>query len=360
MHLERVVNALLAKSHSCINWGLGILACLHLAACSSFGPQYLEESRGNYIEVIAATDREELLANLVRLRHSEAPVFMQIDSITVSPDLTFRLGGEATLDSSVVSTGRLSPSISYAEQPTIVYKPLLGREFSKELLLPIKLPPIFILLENGWSLDTVLLPLSRSINGVRNYDQQYSQSSGFPAEYRRFTRAVSALGNLQRAGKITIGTEVAGEKSDTLVMILSDEGRRSPDWTEVHKTFGLDPESSEVKLSLGLKGDSSTLALETRPLLGVMRYLSSFIEEDTLDPAIQDREVHDRLGFRVKTSNNRPSSAIVSVNHLGTWFAIDSGDTSSKEVFMMLRILFNLQAQQDSGGSGIALTLPVR
>lgn len=354
------MNAILTATDNRLKHGLGALACLFVAACSSFGPRYVEESRGNYIEVIAATDREELLANLVRLRHSEAPVFMQIDSITVSPDLTFRLGGEATLDSSVVSTGKLSPSISYAEQPTIVYKPLLGREFSRELLLPIKLPPIFILLENGWSLDTVLLPLSRSINGVRNYDQQYSQSSRFPSEYRRFTRAVSALGNLQRAGELSIGTEVAGEQSDTLVMILSDEGRRSPDWIQVHKAFGLDPESREIKLSLGLKGDSSTLALETRPLLGVMRYLSSFIEEDTLDPAIEDREVHDRLGFRVETSDNRPSSAVVTVEHLGKWFSIGSSDTRSKEVFMMLRILFNLQAQQDSGGSGVALTLPVR
>ncbi len=337
-----------------------LLIMVVLQGCAGLGPSYVKKSRGSYIEVIALTDREELLSNLVRLRYSEAPVFMQIDSITASPDLSFRFGAEATIDSSIISTGKLTPSINYAEQPTIVFKPLLGSDFSRKLLLPIKLTPIFILLENGWSLDTVLLPLTRSINNIRNYDQQYSRSANFLSEYRRFTAAVVALGKMQRSGLIKIGTVAHDETPSELVMVLSPQAHQSSEWQLVYQTFGLDAAATTITLSLGLSGNETTLALETRPMLGVMRYMSSFIEEENLQPAIDDRDVHDQLGFHVLSSSEIPQGAIVAIQHRGTWFAIDAADRRSKEVFMMLRILFNLQAQQDSSTSGVALTLPVR
>lgn len=339
------------------------IACLAMAlltGCGKLGPAYIEKSRGSYIDVIAQTDREELLANLVRLRHSEAPVFVQIDSITSSPDLGFRVGSDITIDSSVVSTAKLTPSISYTEQPTIVFKPLLGREFSKELLLPISLMPIFILLENGWSLDAVLLPLARSINGVRNYDQQFNQSAAFSAEYRSFTDAVVALGNMHRNGLISIGTEGTGEAPSALVMVINPAAKNSQNWLRAAKIFNLDESAGEIRLGVGLNGSPSTLAMETRPLMGTMRYLSSFIEEGSLRPAILDRSVHDRLGFSVNATSDAPEGAIVAIQHRGVWFSIDAADIRSKEIFMMLRVLFNLQAQQSSASSGVALTLPVR
>ncbi len=341
-------------------WSFSFLAIVLLAGCGKLGPNYIEKSRGSYIDVIAQTDREELLSNLVRLRHSEAPVFVQIDSITASPDLGFRLGAEVTLDSSVVSSGKLTPSLTYTEQPTIVFKPLLGREFSKELLLPISLMPIFILLENGWSIDAVLLPLARSINGIRNYDQQFDQSASFVKEYRDFTAAVVALGELHRAGHVSIGTEGTGDAPSALIMVLNDAARLTASWRLASGVFGLDPNASEIRVGMGLTGNKTTLALETRPLMGTMRYLSSFIEESSLKPAIQDRSVHDRLGFTVSTSAQVPEGAIVAIEHRENWFSIDANDTRSKEIFMMLRILFNLQAQQSSSSSGVALTLPVR
>lgn len=333
---------------------------LIVSACGRLGPDYIERSRGSYIDVIAQTDREELLANLVRLRHSEAPVFVQIDSITASPDLSFRLGGEVTIDSDVVSTGKLTPSVTYTEQPTIVFKPLLGREFSRELLLPINPMPIFILLQNGWSIDTVLLALTRSINGVRNYDQQFTQTREFVKEYTRFTDAVAALGDLHRAGFISVGTEGTGDQPDALFLLIDPTAHTETDWKTATEVFGLDRSAKTIRLAPGLKGNPTTLALATRPLMGTMRYLSSFIEEDSLEPAISNREVHDTLGFTVKTSDVFPEAAIVAVEHRGVWFSIEATDMRSKEIFMMLRVLFNLQAQQSSASSGVALTLPVR
>lgn len=337
-----------------------LLVCAALSGCAKLGPDYIERSRGSYIDVIAQTDREELLSNLVRLRHSEAPVFVQIDSITASPDLSFRLGGETVLDSSIVSSGKLTPSITFTEQPTIVFKPLLGKEFSRELLLPVQPTPIFILLQNGWSIDTVLLTLVRSINGIQNYDQQFEQSQSYLREYRSFTAAVSALGNLHRKGLISIGTQGNNPEPEELFLVVQSGAKTTADWRMAVDIFQLDENAESIRLAIGLAGGGDTLALDTRPLMGTMRYLSSFIEEASLDPAILERSVHDLLGFKVQVSPDLPSNALVTVEHRANWYSIDADDRRSKEIFMMLRVLFNLQAQQSSASSGVALTLPVR
>ena len=125
---------------------LGLLLLpLLLPACISRGPASIAEQRGPYTEVLSVTDKEELLANIVRLAYLDAPVFLQVNSVTAAPSIEYGTESEVALGDG----GRPSPlvlakpKLLVKDVPTIVYKPLLGKEFAGELLMPFDIRPVF-------------------------------------------------------------------------------------------------------------------------------------------------------------------------------------------------------------------------
>jgi len=71
------------------------LLCLFVS-CKSLGPNSIHSNRGSYIEALSQTDKEEMLANIVRAKHNDPPVFLKINSISASPSL--ELGSENRLN----------------------------------------------------------------------------------------------------------------------------------------------------------------------------------------------------------------------------------------------------------------------
>ena len=58
-----------------------LITSLLLSSCSQFGPDFMKAGRNEYNKVLAQTDDEEILLNLVRLRYADNPAFLKVNSV---------------------------------------------------------------------------------------------------------------------------------------------------------------------------------------------------------------------------------------------------------------------------------------
>lgn len=332
-----------------------------LAGCISRGPTSITQQRGSYTEVISLTDKEELLTNIVRLAYSDPPVFFQVSSVTASPSVEYGTESELRLgDGSAPSPLALAkPKVIIKDSPTIVYKPLLGREFSAELMMPFDIRPVFLMLDNGFDFSVVAQLLFKSINGLSN---ARSATAAQRQEFRRVTDAISRL--IQR-GDLRIGTPAEGLRTTGghVVGSLPDGALTSGDGLLVATALGLDPAKSDFKLKAGLVNERDTIAVSSRSLLALLSYLSNYVEAPAEHSAFvwpsDARSEPDRL-MTIRSSKTRPTGADPAIFYQGYWFYLRADDLRSRNTLYLLRLLFNLQAQASSGADTVQLTLPVK
>ena len=89
-----------------------------------------------------------VLLNIVRLRHSDQPYFLQVSSISATSEANFTLGGSE-------EKGALG-GIGYLERPNIIYIPLAGKQLVTQLLTPVDLSTLRLLRGAGWEFDDIL------------------------------------------------------------------------------------------------------------------------------------------------------------------------------------------------------------
>jgi hypothetical protein len=116
---------------------------LSIADCEALGPKSIRAGRTDYNSVINKTDVEQLLLNIVRMHASDRPYFLEIASITSTSELEAGIGAEGTFDGGHTYTG--SGTLKYSQRPTIIYQPLTGDKFVRQLLEPIDLNTILLL-----------------------------------------------------------------------------------------------------------------------------------------------------------------------------------------------------------------------
>src|SRR5688500_17590332 len=130
---------------------------LVLAACQTVGPRSLQYGRGQYNVAIHRTNGEQILLNLVRLRYRDAPLFLDVTS--VSSSLSLELGSEVggTIGPVAAGGGVATPAgrVNYIERPTITYAPLQGQRFGQQFLSPMDLRGLLLLYHSGWSIDRI-------------------------------------------------------------------------------------------------------------------------------------------------------------------------------------------------------------
>lgn len=61
-----------------------IMAVFTLSSCAQLGPGLVQAGRNDYNKVLAQTDDEETLLNLVRMRYADNPVILQVSSVSTS------------------------------------------------------------------------------------------------------------------------------------------------------------------------------------------------------------------------------------------------------------------------------------
>src|SRR5262245_5911279 len=76
----------------------------------ALGPRALEKTHGPYLDAVARVEEEQLLRNIVRVRYNEAPLVLNILSVTAQHE--FSAGAEARPFFSTEATGNLFRSFT--------------------------------------------------------------------------------------------------------------------------------------------------------------------------------------------------------------------------------------------------------
>lgn len=307
-----------------------VVVLLLLSAGCQLGPGAMKVGHAKYNDAIRQTSTEQLLRNIVRLRYTDVPVFLQITSISsqfvfeqsgsVSGTLTENVG---LIDGKAPDLLNVSGNVGYQERPTITYA-IAGNEFFKSLLTPIRVIHLAMLAESGWGGERVMRLAVEKINALDNAPSASGPARAETPRYVEFLEAIQLMRSLRRSQLIgfeyeeraktvsdplpptaiqtmgmsellKLGVEfkkvaddqyVLQRKERVLVMRFSQRANESADASRLRELLRL--ESSRARFDLVEYDDSETddldpsalwddLALDTRSLLGIMFYMSKGI-----------------------------------------------------------------------------------
>lgn len=347
-----------------------LLAGALLAACSRVGPTSLRHGRGSYNAAIQQTNSEQLLLNLVRLRYRDAPLFLEVTSISSSLSLEVgaSVGATASAQGGAVAPGS---AVTYVERPTITYAPLQGTRFGKQFLRPLELEDLELLYHSGWAIDRILKVFVQRLGPLQNAPRASGPTPDVAPEFADFFAAAGILRSLWTEGRVELRrvTSVAG---GALVLSIDATPTTAARIAELSRLLGL--AAPTATLLLGERGDAdaaNVVPLVPRSLLGGMYYVSHGVEVPPADLAakrVPTTLTPDGAPFdwaritgalmRVRNSDRPPAGAYVAVQHRGLWFYIDDSDLDSKSTFSFLAQVLELQSGEIKTG-GPLLTLPI-
>jgi hypothetical protein len=330
-----------------------VLACaLFLGGCASLGPSTVVKDRFDYTTAIAESWKSQMLLNIVKIRYSDTPVFIDVSSVIS------QVGIENTINVSAgwsfpptANSQAISGSTKFGEKPTITYTPLSGEKFTKSLLTPIPPSALLFLIQGGWPVRMLLELCVKSINDLDNR----STAPGFARqEDPQFQTLLGLLERAQRSG--AIGTRVT-KKDNRDASLMTLRRKLTPDVAqevaEARRLLGINPDAEELTV---IYGSTSTrddeVAMLTRSIMDIIIQMSSQIDvppQHVADkrtyataPEIGQGEGQVQPFIRVLASKEKPDDAFVSIRNRDYWFWVDDRDRASKARFTFLMVLFSL------------------
>jgi hypothetical protein len=344
-----------------------LLLGLAVTGCRTLGPGTISRDRFDYTDALSESWKRQMLLNLVKLRHSDAPVFLDVSSIINQYSLETSVNARASWDEFLPGDSQaLGAGGRFMDRPTITYRPLTGEEFTRNILTPIPPASIFSLVQAGWPVDRIFLVCVQSINGLDN-------RAGTTAFSRRadpeFYRLLAALRRMQESGGVGMRVERREGGLDTIMFFerpTDDEARR--DVETIKQLLGLAPETDEFALAYGRLPKSPTeIAVLSRSVIEILLEMSTHVEvaqedmdEGRVMPVLERTDIEQSeiaSVIRVHSGPDEPLDAYVAVKYRNRWFWVDDRDPRSKAMLTFLMILFSLT--ETGGPSGAPLvTIP--
>jgi hypothetical protein len=350
-----------------------LLALLGVAGCS-IGPSTMTRDRFDYTAAVAESWKSQMLLNLVKLRYSDTPVFLDVGQIIsgYTVQSTFTAAGNVFNTSGTVpgvpnSSIGLGAQGQFTDRPTITYAPLMGERFARSLMAPIPPAAILSLIQAGYPIDLTLRLAVHTLNGIQN---RFGGGAGRrrPAD-PEFYELVARLRRIQNSGAIGMRVQRVGPDVATVLTLRQKvEPEIEADILMVRQLLGLDPQGREVRVVYGaVAADDKELAMLTRSILDILLDMGSFI---TVPEAhVQERRVaptaEPEAGpggpipplVRILSSTEKPGDAFVAVPYRDHWYWIDDRDLPSKGLFSFLMFLFTLVETGDKGAPPV-VTIP--
>ncbi|MFQ6723506.1 MAG: hypothetical protein ACLRFH_03845 [Opitutales bacterium] len=346
--------------------GFGLAAILLLGGCQStpVGPRALRSSQHKYNQAIVQNSDEQLLANIVRLRYRDNPIFVDVTQMVQN------VGFDSTLDNNWEKgvwgssfSGKVSGKLGLSDKnsATNTYSQLNGKDFVAKMMTPIQLPIILSMFESGWRPERVFNLCVERINNLYNAPTASGPTPVFAPEYAGFFRFSELLDRLERNHLIELGEENDVNFSD-LFMHIKAKPAFEKEIAEFKRLADLNPDANKFKLKSDFAGmSSSKLVMRGKTLLGIFFFLSQGVEVPQADKDAglvtvtknADGTEFDwspifnkllKVQFSEGTTRMRPENAYVAYRYRGKWFYIADNDLESKSTFMMLSQLFTLQS----------------
>jgi len=343
---------------------------LTLAGCAaSVGPPTIARDRFDYVEAISASWKNQMLLNLVKVRYSDVPVFLDVTSVLNA----YGIDNELHISGQAAPVGRSGDTFlgaegitHYTDHPTITYVPVLGDKFAKSFMSPIPVSGILLLIQSGYPADFVMRVCVSSVNGIEN---AYGGRYGRPGD-PKFKELVTLMREDQSRGGLGFEPRTGtGKRAMAFVFKPHEDDAMLRRHARIKELLGVKPETRELDVGYGSFATESTeMAVLTRSMFQVMVDISSYI--DVPDNDVAEGRVHSRPRtpdelmmypalIAVRNSAERPQDAYVAIQYRNRWYWIDDRDDRSKTIFSFLMLMFSLTETGTSQAAPI-LTVPAR
>ena len=335
-----------------------------LAGCGSLGPRTLDRDQMDYGNSIGDNWKNQMLANLVKIRFVDMPVFVDVGQIVSGYTLETQVNG--ALGFGTTLGGRDSQSLGaagrYTDRPTITYMPKTGEDYLRSLLEPVKPGSVLALIAAGYRADLLFTWAIESINGVHNFSGAGKASQTADSEYFEFVALVTVL---QQSGAVAF--KVERESAEGYEVLFTFVDRNITDEEEaqrqrVRELLGLAEGRSEFRVVYApYATEPDTLALQTRSVLQMLSAMAGFVDvpADKASRAIAGYKLPPGMvrPFRVHTSTERPDDSFASFKYHGDWYWIDHEDMNSKRVFTLMLFMTTLTNRSGTENAPV-LTIP--
>ena len=332
------------------------------------GPSTVTRDRIDYIGAISDSWKQQMLLNLLKVRYSDAPVFLDVTSVINA----YALEGDVTLAGQAAPVGRgdtflgASGTRRYSDHPTITYAPLVGDKFAKSIMSPVPVSGILLLVQSGYPADFVLRVCVSTVNGLENAFGGPNPRSGDP----RFHELLELMREDQKAGGLGFAAKPGtGKRSMAMMLRAPRDTPMAARHRRIVELLGLKADAREFDVGYGsFPDDDMEIALISRSILQVMIDVASHIDTPAVHVAegrvhVPPRTAEDERMFpalvRVHSAAQEPKDAYAAVRYRDHWFWIDDRDPRSKSGFSFLMLLFSLTETASTQAAPV-VTVPAR
>ena len=170
------------------------------------GSKLYQTSFTQYNNAVRNTLDQQMLANLVRIRYFESPIFLQVSSLNTS----FVVGGN--VGASAGANGAYGASIggSYEERPTISFSMPESQAYYGRILAPLSADQVTSLVLAGFDSELVFRTVVRGINGTKNFNSNLESQSESESN-ARFKETSSLIKKLISEGVVDM--ELGGKET---------------------------------------------------------------------------------------------------------------------------------------------------
>jgi hypothetical protein len=350
------------------NRSLTVLACTALlaaaAGCGSLGPKTLDKDQLDYGASIGNNWKNQMLANIVKLRFVDMPVFVDVGSIVAGYSLETMVNGRLGFSDSFTGgdTQGLSATGRYTDRPTITYMPKTGDDYLRSLLAPVEPKNLLALVQAGYNAELLFTWAVEAVNGVHNYSGTASENLVADPEFYELTRL---LREMQRLGAAAWEFEKDPESGHDILLVLRKDDISESTLAKrkrIAEIIGLDPGLDKYRVIYApMHVSPQTLAMQTRSVLQTLAAMARFVDvpAEFTGEAAPGVTVGTGLErpFHVRSSKSKPDESFAAVKYRDYWYWIENSDMASKRVFTLMLFLTTLTS---SGGdaAGPVLTIP--
>jgi hypothetical protein len=342
-----------------------LVGALALAGCTHIGPKAVAVDRFDYSTAIADSWKQQTLLNIVKLRYTDLPVFVDVASIVSGYSLQTGVNVGGTISSEKAIQGNFASvggQAIYTDRPTITYVPLTGEKFLRGLITPIDPKNIFFMLQAGYAADFILALTVESLNGVRNR----SAGGGTVREADpEFIRVLQLLREVQAAGAFGMRVEEDKARGSTAVLFFRRDDVPADimgKTAEIRQLLKLPEGQQKYALTYSpVRGAENELAVNSRSMLQILAAFASYIDvpeahlkEHRATPAFENAAPESRQDVvRIHSGRERPADAYAAVQYRDHWFWVDDGDWKTKRALTAVMFFFTL------ADTGVAERLPL-
>jgi hypothetical protein len=150
-----------------------VFATIVMLQGCTVGPKLYQTSFTQYNDAVRKTLDEQMLANLVRMRYLESPIFLQVSSLNTSFSVGGNIGADGTFPSGGSNSFGANIGGSYSENPTISFSMPESQAYYGRLLAPLSADQVTSLVLAGFDSELVFRTAVRGINGLKNLNAEY-------------------------------------------------------------------------------------------------------------------------------------------------------------------------------------------